>query len=322
MVAANIHLVPGWNLFALPIIPETAYTAQSMLDEIKIGGGSCDEIDRWLNGGWDAHIDLLPFNDFNINVGEGYFLKCSTAADWNFNGMEMWEEAPFDLVAGWNLIGVAYPPDTYKAQSLLDRFNSEGNFCSEVDRWLNGGWDAHADGLPFNDFDIAPDQGYFIKCSSVNNTLDLSISKGDGGATASPGSVIAYTLNYSNTGTVMAAGVIITETLPASTSFNPDQSDPGWEQVGATDRYTYSVGELGPDISDVITFAVMVDGSLPGGLETITNTVEIGDDGTQLAEQTPHDNTATIYTPVDTGAAGVKSRPEVGWIPDSEKHWL
>jgi uncharacterized repeat protein (TIGR01451 family) len=176
--------------------------------------------------------------------------------------------------------------------------------------------------LPFNDFDIAPDQGYFIKCSSVNNTLDLSISKGDGGATASPGSVIAYTLNYSNTGTIMAAGVIITETLPASTSFNPDQSDPGWEQVGATDRYTYSVGELGPDISDVITFAVMVDGSLPGGLETITNTVEIGDDGTQLAEQTPDDNTATIYTPVDTGAAGVKSRPGVGWIPDSEKHWL
>ena len=69
------------------------------------------------------------------------------------------------LQSGWNLIGVPYSQMGYTAQSLLDGIATQGGACSEVDRWLNGGWDAHIDNLPFNDFVIDPEKGYFIKCS-------------------------------------------------------------------------------------------------------------------------------------------------------------
>jgi len=321
-ISATIHLIAGWNLISLPIIPESPYKAQSLLDEINFGSGAdCGEVDRWLNGGWDAHIDRLPFNDFDINLGEGYFLKCSNTGDWVFNGMEMWEEAPLDLLAGWNLIGVPYPPNTYKAQSLLDRFNSDGDFCSEVDRWYNSGWDAHIDGLPFNDFDIEEDQGYFVKCTSVNNYLDLAVDKDDGGVTATAGDVLTYTIAFSNTGTVAASGVVITETLPANTTFNSGESNPGWMQVTATDQYTYSVGDMSADLTDVITFGVTVDSSLPGGVTTITNTVEIADDGTGLVENTPEDNVDTIYTPVNGGGTLGLIDQGALWIFPEDKYW-
>jgi len=323
-ISATIHIVPGWNLIALPVVPETDYMAQDLLDEVNIGfGASCNEVDRWLNGGWNAHIDGVSFNNFDINLGEGYFLKCLNNADWDIYGMEMWEEIPIDLLAGWTLISLPYPPNEYKAQSLLDRLNAEGDFCTEVDRWLNGGWNAHINGVGYNNFDIEPDQGYFVRCTSVNNSLDLSINKNDGGVTASAGSVLTYTISYSNTGTIVATGVVITETLPLNTDFNPDESNPAWQQVSATDTYTYSVGDLGVDGTHVVTFGITVDSPLPVGVSTITNTVEIGDDGSQVVDKTPDNNKDTILTPVQASTenayltASVRpTRPRSSiWIP-------
>ena len=167
-VSEILHLSPGWNLMALPIFPESSFTAQSLLDDINVGqGGSCSEVDRWLNGGWDAHVDGLLINDFAITMGEGYFMKCSTHSDWTVDGMTPSEELMVTLLVGWNLISVPYPPQSYDAQSLLDKFEAEGSICTEVDRWLNGGWDAHIDGLSFNNFSIDPDKGYFVRCISI-----------------------------------------------------------------------------------------------------------------------------------------------------------
>lgn len=75
----QLALQPGWNLVGVPH-PESRYTAQSLLDDINNQDGACSEVDRWLNGGWDAHIDDLPFNDFEIATGAGYFVKCSQAS--------------------------------------------------------------------------------------------------------------------------------------------------------------------------------------------------------------------------------------------------
>jgi len=137
-------------------------------DNINItNGGSCNEVDRWLNGGWNAHIDGQSFNDFDIAAGEGYFLRCNEHSEWLIQGMDFLEEVTHQLSAGWNLIGMPHPAEYYDAQSLLDKYNSEGATCTEVDRWLNGGWNAHIDGIGFNNFAIEPDQGYFLKCTSV-----------------------------------------------------------------------------------------------------------------------------------------------------------
>jgi len=78
-----IPLTSGWNLVGIPsaMLPE-GYTAQKMIDEINLQGGDCVEVVRWRNGMWDSHIDEIPFNDFSINSGKGYFVRCLTASSW------------------------------------------------------------------------------------------------------------------------------------------------------------------------------------------------------------------------------------------------
>jgi len=163
------NIAPGWNLITLPFEPINPIQAQSLLDLINGQGGDCSEIDRWLNGGWNAHIDGEMFNNFNIVTGEGYFIKCSQSSTWTLEGTPLSAGISLALIAGWNLIGVPYSANSYTAQSLLDDINIQGGSCSEVDRWLNGGWNAHINGVSFNNFVILQDVGYFIKCSQASN---------------------------------------------------------------------------------------------------------------------------------------------------------
>lgn len=161
----SLVLNPGWNLLTLPLQPINPFAAQSLLDEINAKGGNCSEIDRWRNGGWEAHVDGEIHNNYNINLGEGYFVKCAFASTWEVEGSILGTGVILNLGVGWNLIGVPYPESGYTAQSLLDSLNALGDACSEIDRWQFGNWNAHVDGLPFNDFGISTDQGYFVKCS-------------------------------------------------------------------------------------------------------------------------------------------------------------
>ena len=162
--ALSMAFVSGWNLKALPVALDAPLTAQAWLDELNSQGGNCTEVDRWLNGGWDAHINGLPFNDFLVELGKGYFLKCAATASWTFQGTGLVDPVVLALQPGWNLISIPHPPGVYAAQALLDGINSQGGDCSEIDRWLNGGWDAHINGLPFNDYAIEPNMGYFVRC--------------------------------------------------------------------------------------------------------------------------------------------------------------
>ena len=124
---------------------------------------------------------------------------------------------------------------------------------------------------------------------------DLAITKIDGSITATAGSLITYTLTYTNKGDQDATGVVITETVPANTSFN--SGSPGWQQVGATSQYTYNVVSLSVGPSQAITFVVAVNNPLLGGVSAITNTVQIGDNGANGADQDLSDNQDEETTP-------------------------
>ena len=54
----------------------------------------------------------------------------------------------------------------------------------------------------------------------VNAAPDLTVSKSDGGATSVPGGTVAYTISYGNVGNQGATGVVLTETIPANSTFN------------------------------------------------------------------------------------------------------
>ena len=62
--------------------------------------------------------------------------------------------------------------------------------------------------------------------------LDLTLTKNDGDVTAIPDDTIAYTLDYANAGSADATGVVITETVPAGTTFDAGESTAGWIAAG------------------------------------------------------------------------------------------
>lgn len=128
--------------------------------------------------------------------------------------------------------------------------------------------------------------------------LDLQLEKTDGGATAAPGDTITYTLTYRNVGNGPAAGVVITETVPAHTTFAGPAS---WScAVGAPagTTCTYNVGALAAGAEGTVDFAVQVITPLPAGVDETVNTASITDDGSDGPEPTPDDNLASDATPL------------------------
>jgi uncharacterized repeat protein (TIGR01451 family) len=161
-----------------------------------------------------------------------------------------------------------------------------------------------------NDPDQNPGDNSDTELTSVNAAPDLQINKDDAGLTINPGGTITYTLTYTNAGNQNATGVVLTETLPLYTSFN-SATPAGWHQVGATNQYTYSVGNLDVGPSQAITFVVTVDSSPPDGVTNISNTAQIGDDKTNGADGNSSNNSDTETT----GLAGLASTQEEIFLP-------
>ncbi len=148
-----------------------------------------------------------------------------------------------------------------------------------------------------NGADPKPADNTAGETTPVTAVPDLQLSKTDGGIVVEPGGMIVYTLSYANDGNQGATGVVITETLPANTSFNAGGSKSGWNCVASS--CSYSVGALnGGGESGSVNFAVTVVDPLPEGVTQISNTAVIGDDGSNGTDPTPGDNTAVLYTRV------------------------
>lgn len=144
---------------------------------------------------------------------------------------------------------------------------------------------------------------------------DLVIGKDDGGISTKPGNTLIYTLSYSNTGTIDATGVVITEQVPANTTFNPTSSTMGWvctpnNNVGSTCRLT--LGAVAAGQRGSVSFAVTLVSSFPAGVNLVTNTAAIADDGTHGVDANPTNNQSTDTTPV-LAAPELEADKQAAW---------
>lgn len=138
---------------------------------------------------------------------------------------------------------------------------------------------------------------------------DLALSIIDAPILARPGSVISFRLQY-GLGNLYSAvapnGIVITDVVPAHTTFNQQASLPNtWscpDGSPAGTICTYVAGTLGSSVSSQLTFAVTVDANLPGISRTL-NVARIADDGTRGPDLNPADNVLT--TSVWFGASPV-----------------
>lgn len=77
----SYSLNDGWTLLNTPF--ETL-SAESMGDDINSKGGTCNRIMSWDGSGWATHLIDMPFGDFPINTGKGYFVLCDSPTIWEY----------------------------------------------------------------------------------------------------------------------------------------------------------------------------------------------------------------------------------------------
>jgi uncharacterized repeat protein (TIGR01451 family) len=130
----------------------------------------------------------------------------------------------------------------------------------------------------------------------------MAIMKSDGGATTGPGGTVAYTLAYSNVGNRAASGVALTDVVPVGTTFNAGASTAGWicvPNTNAGSTCTLTIGNVTAGTGGSAVFAVTVPSPVPAGLESVSNTATVSDDGTNGTDPNPTNNTSTDTTPVN-----------------------
>jgi Calx-beta domain/Domain of unknown function DUF11/Bacterial Ig domain/Domain of unknown function (DUF4214) len=108
----------------------------------------------------------------------------------------------------------------------------------------------------------------------------------DGTASTTPGSSLTYTITFKQTGDQDADGVVLTETVPAGTTFNAGGSTGGWtETPSGSGIYKLNIGSVPASAvtNHTATFAVTVNNPVGAGIDNIVNNASIADDGTNTS---------------------------------------
>lgn len=150
-----------------------------------------------------------------------------------------------------------------------------------------------------NGADLTPGNNTATDTDPLLAPLDLTLTKTDGVATATAGQTLAYTFHYGNDGGIDAHGVLLTDALPAGTTFDP-VANPGWVLENGT--LTFAVGDVNAGTNATATLVLKVATTLPGGLTHITNTASIADDGTGGFDAVLGNNSATDSDTITAGA--------------------
>jgi len=94
-----------------------------------------------------------------------------------------------------------------------------------------------------------------------------------------------YAINYSNTGTSDATGVIITESIPDYTKLLPERSTLSWvcdeDATTSGTACTFEIDRVAKGTVGrlALSFVVLVDRFIPEDVMVISNVVQISDDG-------------------------------------------
>ncbi len=118
---------------------------------------------------------------------------------------------------------------------------------------------------------------------------DIAVAKDDGLTELRPGETVTWTVTVSNVGNQNATGVVLTDIVPAGTTF-VSASDGATESGGIV---TWPAFELEAGASVQRTLTVQVDDPAPPGQATVVNTAQAADDGSNGQDPDPGNNGAT-----------------------------
>ena len=198
----------------------------------------------------DAAPDLaLAKDDGGISLTPGatvvYTLTYSNAGDQDAVGVVLSEVIPPGTVfsstasaVGWSCVPDGNPGAacTYALGALAASGSGSVTFGVALAQTVPVGMAQIANTAQIaddgsNGSDPAPGDNSAVDTTPVIAAPDLALTKSDGAIAVGPGERITYTLGYANNGNQGAAGVVLTETVPAHTSFSASGSTAGWSCV-------------------------------------------------------------------------------------------
>jgi len=125
----------------------------------------------------------------------------------------------------------------------------------------------------------------------------LNLAKTDGPDPIEPQQELTYTISYSNTGESTATDVIVTDVVPADTTFvSANPAPTSAPAVGGTGTVTWNVGSVPPGGSGTLTLVVEVDAGLSSGDAIVNATYSI--DSNENAATPGNPVTTTVVNPV------------------------
>src|SRR3989442_2094163 len=182
--------------------------------------------------------------------------------------------------------------DTIPANTTFVSASAPGGLAGGVVTWNLGGLAAGASGTvtlvvkvssPLANGTVVHNNTYSITSTetgavvgaddttTVSSAPVLTISKTVAPNPVNAGSNLTYTINYSNTGTDQATGVLIRDTVPASTAF-VSASNGGALAAGVV---TWNIGILAAGASGSVTLVVSVNSPLVNGTPINNTTYSI-----------------------------------------------
>ncbi|MFT5429444.1 MAG: putative repeat protein (TIGR01451 family), partial [Myxococcota bacterium] len=132
---------------------------------------------------------------------------------------------------------------------------------------------------------------------------DLSVTASAGGGEVSVGSLLIYTVNWSNLGANAGTGTALAVTVPTNTTFNSGV-EAGWSCSNGASPPTECTFDLGAPLagaSGTVKFAVTVNQSLANTVESIEASFTIDDDDLavgHIAETVTSNNASGVSTAV------------------------
>jgi uncharacterized repeat protein (TIGR01451 family) len=284
----------------------------------------------------DAGPDLqVTISDGGISAAPGdlidYTLVYSNAGNQDASGVKLQIAVPAETSfaaasssAGWSCTpdGSAGSACALNIGNLAAGSAGNASFAVQVTNPISAGVSQISTSAAILDdgsggSDRNPSDNSAADSTPVDAQPDLQLSKSDGGIYARPGTLLAYTLQYTNTGNQDATGVRLSEVVPDNTTFNSAQSSAGWgctpdDKAGSA--CSLPIGNLaGRGAQGSATFTVDISNPLPDGTTNIHNSASASDDGSNGSDPTPGNNSASLDTPVDLppGLSSLTLTPEV-----------
>jgi hypothetical protein len=179
----EILLFRDLNLIT-PTVSPVSYTSYDLISDLP----NCVKVTRWDEGSqyWDSALrdygsGGIAGTEFNIDVGNGYFVQVDNASSLTLQGNSIESPITLHLVTGLNLIGIPYPSGFY-AYDLLQSIPN----CVKVVGWneelqlWEGATRISGDQLLGYNFQIFTDEGYFVQVTSATDWTPSETPLGPG----------------------------------------------------------------------------------------------------------------------------------------------